>query len=135
MPKAKDNFEKYRAHLKERGYDKLTPMAVEPPDLNMLMKKLAMEGNLLLEQDDLAKIKKPTSNTDSPKVLENALGDISKNPYVRARIQVLKDLSTERRERIEKMEKTGNIDNSIYAEFIKMCRILGDRFSDKENNS
>lgn len=134
MPKAKDNFEKYLTHLKERGYDKLIPMAVEPPDSNMLMKKLAIEGNLLLEQEELKEIKPSVPKLSSSKKLENVLGEKSENPYIRARIQILKDLSAEKRARIEKMEADGNIDNPIYVEFVKSIRILGDKFSDKNSS-
>jgi hypothetical protein len=124
MKKTEENLEKYRAHVKARGYDKLTPMVNQPSDLNKLMVALAKEGEALLNQV-------PPAKPSSPKVLEQALGKISTNPYIRARAQVLKDLAADRRETILKLEAAGKIEDSRYKEFVKMVRILGDRFSDR----
>jgi hypothetical protein len=133
MSKTEENFKKYQAMIVSRGYDKLIPDKNLPTDLNDLCRKLAMEGQELLDREELTKCNKSLPITSTPsKNLENALASKDTNPYVRARGQVLKDLPKDRRERIEEMEKSGKIDNGIYQEFIRMVRILGDQFS---NNS
>lgn len=132
MKKPEANMEKYKAHLKARGYDKLIPMDNPPSDLNQLMNRLAAEGRELLEKEKLTGLKKLVPEKPTPaKVLESALGLIDKNPYVRARAQVLKDLPADKRKAIEEMERTGNTENTRYSEFLKMVRVLGDRFSDR----
>jgi len=132
MKKTEENLEKYRAQLKARGYDKLTPMVNQPTDWNQLMNALAKEGRALLDQEALSKCKKLVPENPSPaKVLEQALGTISKNPYVRARTQVLKDLAADRRDAILKLEVEGKTEDKRYKEFVKMVQVLGDRFSDR----
>jgi len=140
MKKTDENLEKYFARLKARGYEKLVPTPAQYDGLydlnndlmNDFMNELAKEGNVILEEEKAAKAKAMGKPTPTPEaILENALGSISTNPYVRARCQVLKDLSADRRKAIEEMEKTGKIDNTRYQEFVKMVRLLGDRFSDK----
>ena len=140
MKKTDENLEKYFARLKARGYEKLVSTPAQYDGLydlknglmNDFMNELVKEGNVILEEERAVKAKaigKPTPS--SAAILESALGSISTNPYVRARIQVLKDLSATRRNAIEEMEKTGKIDNTRYQEFVKMVRVLGDRFSEK----
>ena len=128
MTEAESNLEKYRTHLQETGYDKLRPMKNQPADENELMKRLWVEGLLLLEADNKKSI------TDEKSKLESTLGEKSENPYVRARSQVLKDLSDSKRARIELMEQDKKTDNPVYSEFVKAVQLLGDKFSDEKKS-
>lgn len=117
--------ELYIASIKARGYENLKPSPYSPDD-PLIMDKLAAEGHKLLEADDKSAPSVPK------KTLETALGEKSKNPYVRARIKVLGDLAPSRRDRIIEAEKKGNTDTFEYKEFVKMVRKLGDEFSNKD---
>ena len=124
MTEAESNLEKYRAHVKAMGYDKLRPMKNQPADENELMKRLGEEGIKLLE-----------SNTpDQPKTLDSVLGSTDPNPYIRARCQVLNALPADKRARIELMEQDKKIDNPIYDDFAKAVALLGDKFSDEKKS-
>ena len=123
MTEAESNLEKYRTHLQETGYDKLRPMKNQPADENELMKRLGVEGLLLLEEDNKKSI------TDEKSKLDSTLGEKSSNPFVRARIEVLEKMTLSQRSRILKMEAENNLDNPIYQDFVKSQRILGDEFS------
>jgi hypothetical protein len=120
------NTEKYREHVKETGYDKLHPMKNQPEDDNELMKRLGEEGMKLLDEE----VRTPAP----PKTLDAALGATDPNPYIRARIQVLKDLSDKRRAAIEEMEKTGKTDDPEYVKFAAAVAMLGDKFSDEKKS-
>lgn len=128
MTEAESNLERYRNYLQKTGYDKLRPMKNQPEDNNDLMKRLGEEGLLLLEKDN-----KKSIPDENPK-LESTLGEKSTNCYVRARIQVLKDLPADRRARIELMEQDKKTDNPIYDEFVKAVTLLGDTFSDEKKS-
>jgi hypothetical protein len=113
------------ASVRARGYDKLTPSpyAIDDP---LLMDKLAAEGHKLLESQGERAPKVPG------KTLETALGEKSKNPYIRARIKVLGDMPLSRRERILKMEQDNTAEHSFeYKDFVAMVRKLGDELSNK----
>lgn len=126
MTEAESNLEKYRTHLRNTGYDKLRPMKNQPADDNELMKRLGEEGMKLLEEE---------ANTRTPpKTLDAALGATDPNPYIRARIQVLKDLPADKRARIELMERDKKTDNPIYEEFARMVSLLGDKLSDEKKS-
>ena len=77
--------------------------------------------------------KAPSVKTTASKsvVLEEALGKMSDNPYVRARIQILNKMKPEARSVIEKMEKGTLPQDRRYDEFCKEIRILGDKLSSK----
>ena len=124
MTEAESNLEKYRTHLQETGYDKLRPMKNQPADENELMKRLGDEGMKLLAEEAVT----------APKTLDAALGATDPNPYVRARTQVLKDLSDKRRAAIEEMEKTGKTNDPEYAKFAAAVALLGDKFSDEKKS-
>ena len=129
MKKTERNIELYKAQVIARGYENLKPMVNQPTnDMNLLMNHLAAEGKVLLEREETNPQKKFVSKT-----LEDTLGQNSKNPYIRARIQVLKDLDPMRRREIAEMEVNGNTDNFRYNDFVKMVRTLGDRFSNMKD--
>jgi hypothetical protein len=126
MTEAESNLEKYRAHVKATGYDKLRPLKNQPADDNELMKRLGDEGMKLLAEEATA--------ASNPKTLDAALGATDPNPYVRARTQVLKDLPADKRARIELMERDKKTDNAVYDEFSRMVAKLGDKFSDEKKS-
>ena len=122
MPKKKpsDDFEEY---CNSRfGLPKLPSPRKKPT-----IADLVAEGNELLKKDDLNNIIKKLT-TKSKKSDTEVLN--TKNPYVKARNQILSDIDSMKRTRLLKMEETNNIDNKEYNEFIRMIRILGDKFSE-----
>ena len=114
-----ENFEEYKARMaNSRG--ELTP----PPNLTLdkLMDHLAKEGEkLLAEEPKPKKVKK-----DDTKKLDKALAISSKNPYIRARVQILEKMLKWKREEIHMFERTGNINNRFYDDFVHEVRKLGD---------
>ncbi len=130
MPKTNDsNVEKYHQSVKDRGYEnlKVTPAEVTAGDkAPELIAVLVAEGMTLLKADETAK-SVPTTPTAEP------VPTTSKNPYVQARERVLKGMTDERRERIEKMEASGKTDNPHYKEFTDAVMKLGDKLSDKKS--
>jgi len=133
MAKNEASENKYFASLKERGYQNLkcTPAELAAKTPEDLLRVLMKEGEELVEAE-LSKgkiIPLPSKTKSDPKVLENALAAMSKNPYVRARIKILNDLPAERRKQIEDMEKNGKTNNATYEQFAKMVSKLGDQFS------
>lgn len=129
MSKTEDNFKKYQENIIARGYANLKSQKL-PKDLNEVMKQLAQEGQELLDRETLDDCKQSLPMTSAPSErLEHALASKDSNPYIRARAQILKDLPKEKREHILQMEQSGKIENSMYQEFIRMVRKLGDNFS------
>jgi len=128
-----DNFKRYQEYLASSGKDKLKPSKGKPGDPKKIIGKLAVEGMELLEKEQVPITKVVPEIHSSKKELENALGAKSNNPYIKARVQVLKDLPEWRRNEVLKMETNGNIDNKHYAAFVDMVAILGDTFSDKKS--
>lgn len=119
------NYAKYLNNLKTRGYEHL-PSPLKVPTID----DLAAEGAKLLEEEG---VKDLPPSTPAKENLEMALGKNSKNPYVRARVKVLSDMPTTRRERILKLEVEKNLDHPDYKDFVKMVRKLGDEYESKEN--
>lgn len=129
MSKTEDNFKKYQETVIARGYTNLKTQKL-PKDLNDLMKALAKEGQELLDREELNNCKQSLPMTSAPsKNLEQALASKDTNPYVRARAQVLKGYTEEKRNRILEMETTGKIENGIYQDFVRSVRKLGDQLS------
>lgn len=130
MSMAKDdlqsNLNKYKKTLKKLGRDKLKPLEKE-----LTIEELCAQG--LKEMDaENSKTSTPLSKKES-QVLETALGAMSTNPYVQARVKILNDLPPAKREQIQKMEETKNTDSKTYDEFVKMVVKLGDQLSDKKS--
>lgn len=127
MPKRtnEENFKKYQermANLQRSG--DLTPI----PDLpqEKLIDYLVAEGNKLLAKD----VKEGKVKDDSAK-LHKTLAISSKNPYVRARIQILEKMPDWKKKEIAEMEKSGNIHNKFYDDFVHQVAILGDSLGNK----
>lgn len=122
-----ENLKRYQAKLKERGYDKLTPTEKE-----LSIDELAAEGLKLLT-DDQKKAPAAKVQCEQPK-LDKALALSSKNPYVKARVQILIKWANNpntawRAKEIEQMECGKLPKNKHYDEFVKEVATLGDSFS------
>ena len=120
-----ENFKKYQERMERLQAENLVP----PPELpiDQLISYLAAEGMKLLEAE--AKAKKPMvpkAKKDDSLKLDNSLAASSKNPYARARAQVLSKMAAWKRKEIEEMEKTGNLNNDRYKDFIAEVAKLGD---------
>ena len=88
------------------------------------------EGYALLEEDEKNSVKTPPSASKSDSVkLDNKLGEMSTNAYVRARIEVLGKMNPKTRATIEEMERIGNTCNPTYNKFVEAVTILGDKLS------
>ena len=110
-----DSFKKYHDALKGRATN-----VILIPD------KLPIETHIsiLLSGPDLTE-----QTASSPKKLEVALAANDKNPYVRARAEVLKKMKSSDRALIEKMEETKNTNNYFYEKFVKAVAAEGDKLS------
>lgn len=123
-----DNLKRYKERLKE-----LEGQLVPSPDLptEQLMEHLAKEGEALLAAEAPKKVVGkivPKKQDETPR-LNTALAAASKNPYVRARAQVLMKYPEWRRKEIATMERTGNTDNKHYEDFVHEVATLGDKLS------
>ena len=117
MTKKTDSFDSYMVH---RG---ITPLDMNTPEPTMA--ELCAEGEKLLAAEAT-----PKPQPQSPvKSLENALGETSSNPYIRARFQIFKDMTPAQRKEIEELESSGKTDSSIYQAFIKQQVAIGDKLS------
>lgn len=98
------------------------------PDLpqEKLINYLVAEGNKLLVDD----VKMGKVKDDSTK-LRKTLATLSKNPYIRARIQILEKMIGWKKKEIIEMEQTGNIHNKFYDDFVHQVAILGDSLGTK----
>lgn len=127
-----ENLKKYKARMEElKREGELLPSPQLPDDA--LIRHLAAEGTALLKaecKDVPTKVvgKIQPKKTDEVK-LTDALGLTSKNPYIRARIMVLKKFPAWRRSEIGTMEQNGDTDNKFYLEFVKAVAELGDQLS------
>lgn len=128
-----ENLKRYQERLKHLQKEGLVP-SPQIDDPEKLIKYLAAEGMKLLDAEVVAKPAKPakaaSKKTDAGK-LSDTLGLASKNPYIRARIMVLKKLPAWKRNEIERMEQSNNLDNPHYAAFVREVAILGDELSNK----
>lgn len=62
--------------------------------------------------------------TATPKVATD-----NQNPYLRARLKILADYEDWRRNEIEQLEKTGDLNNKNYLSFVKEVAALGDTYA------
>ena len=65
---------------------------------------------------------------DEKKKLEKKLAQNDKNPYVRAREELLSKSKILRTD-IERMEREGNTSTRIYLDFVAQVKTLGDKLS------
>ena len=86
---------------------------------------------ILLGPPDLTEASIPyerASSNDKEK-LQSTLATVSKNPYVRAREEILKKMPKAKRTEIEQMEAMGKVDNRVYKEFLAAVANAGDKLS------
>lgn len=97
------------------------------PELPMvkLIDHLIAEGNKLLMTEAT-----PVKKTAKSKLSAN-IATSSSNPYTKARMMVLEKLPEWRRKELARMEKTGDINNRFYHDFISEVMTLGDQLSQK----
>lgn len=130
-----ENLKKYQARLEElKAEGNLVPSPNLPDD--KLIVHLAAEGEKLLKAEGIksqdVKITFKGKTAKAQEKLEEKLGSSSANPYVRARIMVLKKYPEWRRNELRDMEQTGNINNKFYDEFVHEVAILGDTLSNEK---
>jgi hypothetical protein len=133
------NFDDYMSKLKKVKLDP-SRKNLKPVDPSLTFEQyLAIaikEGEELLAAEEKAKAPSVKSTPKTTAALEDALGKMSDNPYVRARIQVLQRMKPEARSVIENMEK-GTLDKDTrYDTFCKAVNVLGEKFyleQDKNN--
>lgn len=129
------NFDDYEKKLKKIKLDPSRKNLKPDPAHWTFEEQLAravIEGAQLLEAEEKAK-KAAAPPAPSP-VLEDALGKMSANPYIRARTQLLLRMTPTARSVIEKMEK-GLLDKDHrYDTFVSQIAKLGDKLDDEQNN-
>lgn len=101
------------------------------PDHKETIQELVAEGNKLLEQDEKNSSSTVAKPSVSPAPTAPVLSSDSKNPYIRARIQLLNQWKKDPRtawkaEEIENMERKKETNNRHYDEFVHEVRLLGD---------
>jgi hypothetical protein len=87
------------------------------------------EGHALLAAEEKQSVKKPEPFQQPSAVLNDALGKMSNNPYIRARTEILNKMKPLARSIIEKMEKGELEKDSRYDTFCKAVQIRGDQLS------
>lgn len=126
------NFDDYNSKLKKVKLDPSRKgLKMDPPHWTFeeQLAHAVADGFKLLEAEEKSKAKP----SPSP-VLEDALGKMSDNPYVRARTQILTKMTPTARSVIEKMEK-GTLDkDSRYDTFVKQITQLGDKLDAEQTN-
>ena len=91
------------------------------------------EGYALLAAEEKNSVKNPEPFKQSSPALNDALGKMSDNPYIKARTQILLKMTPTARAAIEEMERIGNTCNSTYDKFARSVTILGDKLSASNN--
>lgn len=122
MPKKTDNNENFRRYQERLEELKKEGELVPSPDLPLekLIPILIAEGNKLLEAEAaIGKLKKDHKKMTSPPPVT------SDNPYLRARVKILNGYPDWKKREIAEMERTGNIHNRIYEDFVTEVNRLG----------
>ena len=89
------------------------------------------EGYALLEQDDKTKnsVKSDSVKKPTPSKVQDALGKMSDNPYIRSRNTILTKMLPLQRSTIEKMESGIIKKDARYDIFVREVSALGDKLS------
>lgn len=126
------NYDEYMDKLKKVKLDP-SRKNLKPVDPKLTFEQYLVqclkEGEELLAAEEKAKPSVKPTPAQSKKVLDDALGKMSDNPYVCARIQILTKMKPEARSVIEKMEKGTLPKDSRYDQFCKEIGKLGDKLS------
>ena len=125
MAKGKSNFDN-----EQGAFRKLPPDPINSTDdveqFGKILPLILKDGYRLLAEEEKTN-KKPL---ESPaKKLETALGEKSNNPYIKARIQILKKYPEWKRDEVLKMEEKKNTNNRFYEEFCREVTDLGNKLS------
>lgn len=113
------NYQRYLNNVNQRGYTNL-PI----PDHIETIAELIEEGDQLLKQEAKAKAPKTAKRSAKPKEVET-----SNNPYRQARLTILSEMDSEKRNLIERLEKEGKTDSYQYKDFVSQIQKLGDKLS------
>jgi len=111
----KDGIENLGDNLRKIHLDKVAKSGYKPQSLD----EVIAEGNALLKLD-AKKSKKDFEKAFTPST--------AKNPYIKAREEVLASMPVEIRKAILQLEKT-NKEHHSYKDFVKSVMKLGDQFS------
>jgi hypothetical protein len=125
-----ENYRRYSERMTGLLKEKLKPSPELPID--QLIIALCAEGMMLLDAEEKAKAAPAMKPSTESKRLSSTLASGDKNPYIRARAQVLAKMDDAHHKQIEDMEAKGDTQNRIYAEFIKEVSKLGDKLSEKK---
>lgn len=127
------NLANYEKYLELTGYHKLPT-----PDHQESIAELIAEGQRIIDREERAKKKKsppvPEIKKDDTKKLSHALMATSKNPYIRAKAQLLDQWMKDpklawRAKEVLSMEAGELPKNQHYDEFVHEIAILGDKMS------
>ena len=115
----KQNFEDYKKKLEARG-KLIVPAVASNADITEWVRILIKDVMTSPMEDEKPK--------DEKKKLEKKLAQNDKNPYVRAREELLSKSKILRTD-IERMEREGNTSTRIYLDFVAQVKTLGDKLS------
>lgn len=121
----------YEKKLNKVNLAKLGRLGLKPTVKEQPLMDAVSEGYLLLAADEKKGTLPATVKLDETKRLNNTLGSTSSNPFIRARIQILNKMSPFDRHEIERMEKTHDLNNRFYEDFVHRVRVLGEEFQEK----
>jgi len=117
-PKNDDSIKKLGERLKELAAQmEAKKLKTNLPPKQPTISDLVAEGNRLLAEE----------TKEKPAPIEVPAS--TENPYIQARNMVLKKLPEWKRHEIENMEKSGNLDNDYYRDFVHQVAVKGDQLS------
>ena len=125
--KTNNNYDEYMEKIKlppsRRNLKMWTEDEAEITQANL--NKWIKEGDALLIKEKATKY----HTKDDSRKLESELGTTSSNPYIRARMEILRKMSKDRLRVIEKMEDGSLPKDRRYDEFVKEVAKLGDKMT------
>ena len=119
MPKDNDEIKKLGEKLREMANQERK--GLKPTKKAPTLAEMIAEGGRLLDEEQKKTTPKKVS---TPSPIET-----SSNPYVKARNKILQGYNEWRRREIAEMEKTGNVNNRFYNDFVHEVAVLGDSLS------
>jgi len=118
-----DNLGEYKSRLGDNY--KSTKIPKKPT-----IKSLCDEGDQLLKEESE---KLATQSPIHKSAKKDIINTASINPYIKARIKVMGEYPKWKATEILEMEKSGNINNSKYMDFVKLVSQAGDVISNLDN--
>lgn len=108
-PKKDENLKKLGEHLRKLAEtDKMSRKGLKPTASIPNIAELIVEGAKLLDQESKSPAVAKKESAPPPKP----------NPYLQARLTILKGYKEWRRKEIAEMESTGNTNNPHYSQFL-----------------